>query len=62
MATFGSDWSYSITGVNDYEYDSYEIPNHPLSDEKVLERMNIVVIEKFLRKKKLEKLEKLKNV
>ena len=58
MATFGSDWSYSITVVNDYEYDSYEIPNHHLSDEEVLERMNIEVIEKFLRKKKLERLEK----
>lgn len=61
MATFGSDWC-SITGTVEYDFDDYGVPNHPLSDEEVLERMDIKVIEKFLREKKLEKLEKLKNV
>lgn len=62
MATFGSDWNYSITGAVDYNWFDNDDTNQPLSDEEILERMDIKVIEKFLREKKLEKLEKLKNV
>lgn len=58
MANFESDFGWTVTGVNDYEYD-YAVPNHSLSDEEILERMDIKVIEKFLRKKKLEKITKL---
>ena len=53
MATFGSDWDYAITGTVEYDY---EVPNHPLSDEEILDRMDIKTIEKYLRKKKLEKI------
>lgn len=39
-------------------YKTIEPKNTPLSDEEVLERMNIETIEKFLRKKKLQNLNK----
>ena len=43
--------------LNDY-LKQYEEDNKPLSDEEVLERMDIKTIENFLRRKKLERIKK----
>ena len=48
-------WSEIIT--RDYnDTDSYS--DTPLNDNEILERMDIITIENFLRKKKLEKIKK----
>lgn len=56
---------YNILSDNDYlsslvdlYQKQYEENNKPLSDEEILERMDINVIETFLRKKKLENIKK----
>ena len=56
---------YNILSDNDYlsslvdlYQNQYEENNKPLSDEEILERMDINVIETFLRKKKLENIKK----
>lgn len=56
---------YNILSDNDYlsslvdlYQKQYEENNKPLSDEEILERMDIKVIEAFLRKKKLENIKK----
>lgn len=56
---------YNILSDNDYlsslvdlYHKQYEENNKPLSDEEILERMDIKVIETFLRKKKLENIKK----
>jgi len=54
MAMSGSDWhDFSWSDSNN---DINDIYIHPLSDEEILDRMDVEVIEKFLRKKKLEKI------
>lgn len=57
--------SYNITSDNeflrryiDFHNQQYVEDNKPLSDEEILERMDINVIETFLRKKKLENIKK----
>jgi hypothetical protein len=63
MAMFGSEWNYSVTGTIDYywldngDQDGRFVP-HVETDEETLDKIDIKVIEKYLRKKKLEKLEK----
>lgn len=48
----------NLRKLMDYYRDEYEKDNRPLSDEEVLERMDIKTIENFLRKKKLERIKK----
>lgn len=47
-----------LSSLVDLYQKQYEENNKPLSDEEILERMDINVIETFLRKKKLENIKK----
>jgi hypothetical protein len=52
------DFFYDITSSYDQNQVFADPLDAPLSDEEILDRMDIKVIEQYLRRRKLEKLEK----